>query len=159
MEYDKVTRNEILMGRDKDAPLNDTQKENLEKLHKALNIVRKEYGKPLMVSSGYRPPAKNAQAGGASNSAHMTLEACDFRDAKGEFARWCLKNPQILKDAGLYMEDPRWTMTKQKDGSYAGWTHLQIRKTKKRYFIPYDPSRVPSTSKDFWTAIYDAKWD
>lgn len=154
-----ITRDEILMGRHKNDPLNAAQEKNLDITEKSVNIVRKAYAKSLIVSSGYRPAAKNAAAGGSTNSAHMTCEAVDFKDPKGEFARWCLANPDILKKAGVRMEDPRWTMVKQKDGSYSGWVHLQTRKTSKLYFIPYDPSKKPATAPDFWDGKYDSKWD
>lgn len=154
-----ISKAEILMGRDKADPLDDNQKKNLDVTHTSANIVRKAYNKALIVSSGYRPAAKNAAAGGSAKSAHMTCEAVDFKDPTGEFARWCLANPDILKKAGVRMEDPRWTMTKQKDGSYSGWVHLQTRKTSKMYFIPYDPSKKPATAPDFWDGKYDPKWD
>lgn len=122
-----ISREEILMGRDKEYPLDDLQKANLEKLLVALNIVRKTYGKSMIVTSGYRPPGINKKIGGAKSSSHMTLEACDFRDTDGELAKWCLANIAVLEKAGLYMEDPRYTK---------GWVHLQTRKTKRRVFIP-----------------------
>jgi len=125
--HGRISRDEILMGRDKTSPLSDEQSSNLDKLLVALNLVREAYGKPMTVSSGYRPPAINAQAGGAKRSCHLTCEACDFRDTKGELASWCLDNLSVLERAGLYMESP--THTK-------GWVHLQTRPTKNRVFIP-----------------------
>jgi hypothetical protein len=122
-----ISKEEILMGRDKDSPLDDLQKKNLEILVVALNIVRKAYAKPMTVSSGYRPPNINKKVGGAKSSSHMTLEACDFQDLDGELAKWCLANLKVLEKSGLYLEDPKYTK---------GWVHLQTRKTKRRVFIP-----------------------
>jgi zinc D-Ala-D-Ala carboxypeptidase len=115
------------MGRDVAQPLTEIQESNLARLLTALNLVRRAYGKPLTVSSGYRPAAINAAAGGAKRSAHMTCEACDFRDLDKTFAKWCLANLDVLVRAGLYLENPDFTPT---------WVHLQIRPTKNRVFNP-----------------------
>jgi hypothetical protein len=123
----KVTHSEILMGRDKDAPLSPEQKANLDRLVVAVNIIRQAYGKPMRVSSGYRPAVYNLKAGGARRSAHLTCEAVDFVDVGGALAKWCVKNVQLLEKAGLYLENPEFTPT---------WVHLQTRPTKNRIFIP-----------------------
>lgn len=81
----------------------------------------------MFVSSGYRPGRFNKAAGGASRSSHMTCEAVDFKDADGSLAKWCLANLTVLKDAGLYLENPTKTV---------GWLHVQIRPTKNRVFNP-----------------------
>jgi zinc D-Ala-D-Ala carboxypeptidase len=114
----KITEAEVLMDRDKQNPLTPEMRQNLEKLMVAINLVRDLYGKPLTVSSGYRPAAQNAAAGGASKSCHLTLEAVDFADADRKLTKWCLKNLDILASAGLYMESPVNTPT---------WVHLQTR--------------------------------
>jgi uncharacterized protein YcbK (DUF882 family) len=123
----KVTHSEILMGRDKESPLSPEQKANLDRLVVAVNVIRQAYGKPMKVSSGYRPAVYNLKAGGAKRSAHLTCEAVDFVDVDGELAKWCIKNIQLLEKAGLYLENPEFTPT---------WVHLQTRPTKNRIFIP-----------------------
>jgi hypothetical protein len=122
-----ISRREVLMDRDKDFPLTEEQEQNLERLLEALNKLRKAYGKPMVVSSGYRPPGINKAVGGAKRSAHMSCEACDFRDVDGALDQWCLDNLDVLAECGLYLESPQHT---------PGWSHLQIRKTKNRVFIP-----------------------
>jgi uncharacterized protein YcbK (DUF882 family) len=122
-----ITREEILKGRDKDHPLSEIQQKNLDRLLAAVNIVRRSYGKPMVVTSGYRPAAINAAVGGAKKSAHLSCEACDFADPEGKLAQWCLSNLDVLVRAGLYMEGPAAT---------PGWVHLQIRPTKNRVFAP-----------------------
>lgn len=126
----RVTADEYLMGRDKLAPITPEMYENMMKLLVAANLIRDLYAKPLTVSSGYRPPAINAATpGSAKKSCHMTCEAVDFADPKGDLARWCLGNLDILEKAGLYMESPISTV---------GWCHLQTRApgSGKRVFIP-----------------------
>jgi uncharacterized protein YcbK (DUF882 family) len=122
-----ISRDEILMGRDKEYPLTLEMSKNLDKLLAAVNVVRAQYGKPMTVSSGYRPGKYNTAAGGAKNSSHMTCEAVDFKDPKGELTRYILQNLDLLERAGLYMESPSRTQ---------GWVHLQTRKTHNRVFLP-----------------------
>lgn len=53
---------------------------------------------------------------GASSSTHKTGRGIDRYDPQRHFASWCLAHKNALMEAGLYMEDPRWTPT---------WVHLQ----------------------------------
>lgn len=120
-----ITRDEILMGRDKLYPLSPQLESNLSKLIIALNKLRALYGKPMFVSSGYRPGEFNTKAKGAKNSSHITCEAVDFKDADGAIKKFC--TPEILIQCGLFMEHLDATPT---------WCHLQIRPTNNRIFKP-----------------------
>jgi hypothetical protein len=115
-----ITVQEVLQGRDTQYPLTPELKANLDKLLIAVNKLRAFYGKPLVVSSGYRPAPFNKAAGGAKSSSHLTCEAVDFRDDPKEapLAKWCLENLNILESCGLYLEDPAATK---------GWIHVQTR--------------------------------
>lgn len=116
------------MGRHREFPLSDQLLDNLGKLLVALNTVRRTYGKPMVVTSGYRPGHFNKAAGGAVNSAHLSLEACDFADPDRKLAHWCMSNLRVLEEAGLWLEAPSAT---------PGWVHLQIRPVVgKRVFLP-----------------------
>jgi uncharacterized protein YcbK (DUF882 family) len=120
-----ITRDEILMGRDKEYKLTPDLEANLQMLLIAVNKLRKLYGKPMHVSSGWRPGHYNKAAGGAKNSSHLTCEAVDFKDADGKIKDFITL--KILEDCGLYMEAPHKTPT---------WCHVQIRPTKNRIFTP-----------------------
>lgn len=48
-----------------------------------LDPIRRLYGKPIIVSSGYRSPALNAAVGGVANSQHTKGEAADLIPASG----------------------------------------------------------------------------
>ena len=48
-----------------------------------LDPIRRIYGRPVVVSSGYRSPALNAAVGGVANSQHTTGEAADLVPASG----------------------------------------------------------------------------
>lgn len=114
-----ITKVEILMGRDRQYASDYTAEvsNNLDKLLVHLNKFRKAYGKPMKVSSGWRPPSVNASVkGAAKRSNHMLGLACDFSDPDGSLAAWCLNNLKVLEDCGLYLEDP---------GHTKGWLHLQ----------------------------------
>lgn len=121
------SRRELLMGRDNEYPLSEEQESNLTKLMAAINKLRMAYGKPLRVSSGYRPGHYNKQAKGAKRSAHLTCEAVDFVDTDKQLKDWLVENVQVLVDCGLYMEAAEAT---------PGWCHVQIRPTKNRIFKP-----------------------
>lgn len=133
-----ITLNEILMGRDREFPLDSTLEKNLQLLHHSLNKFRKIYNKPLTVSSGYRPVQYNQNAGGAKKSNHMSCLACDFLDKDGALDMFCISNLDALKECGLYLEHPKWTL---------GWCHLQViaPSSKSRVFIP--SKQQPATDK------------
>ena len=125
-----ITREEILMGRDEQYPLNDEQEANLAKLLESLNKFRSIYGKPMFVSSGYRPANINANVpGAAKKSNHIVCLACDFADKDGSLDQWCSDNLSVLEDCGLWLESPTHT---------PGWCHLQAiaPRSNRRVFIP-----------------------
>lgn len=124
-----ITLKEFLMGRESMYPLDMEKALNAASLLASVNYIRGVYGKPLSVSSGYRPGHFNKQAGGATNSSHLWCQAIDLRDPNAEFAKWCLDNLKELEKAGLYLEDPAYTK---------GWVHLQTRATRsgRRVFKP-----------------------
>jgi uncharacterized protein YcbK (DUF882 family) len=129
LNLELISRDEILMGRDIEFPLTQEFEWNLAKLLKSLNKLRLAYGKPMIVTSGYRPGSYNKNAKGAKLSCHLTCEAADFKDTDGSFAKWCLQNINHLVENDLYMEEPAHTK---------GWVHLQIRPTRsgRRVFLP-----------------------
>ena len=48
-------------------------------IDKVLDPLREAYGKPIIVSSGYRCPKLNAAVGGSASSQHVKGEAADIR--------------------------------------------------------------------------------
>lgn len=48
-------------------------------VEKVLDPLREAYGKPIIVTSGYRCPKLNAAVGGAASSQHVRGEAADIR--------------------------------------------------------------------------------
>lgn len=57
----------------------ETVKQNLQELiDNVLDPLRRAYGKPITVNSGYRCTALNLAVGGVSNSQHLTGHAADI---------------------------------------------------------------------------------
>jgi hypothetical protein len=83
-----------------------------------------------LVSSGWRPPAVNANTKGAARrSKHMTCQAVDINDDNGELDEWCMSNLDYLEEVGVWLEHPL---------ASKGWTHWQIvpPKSGNRVFYP-----------------------
>ena len=135
------SRQELLKGRDVLYPLSEEQEDNLVKLLTAINPIREAWGRPMSVSSCYRPAAINAKvAGAAKASAHMMCQAVDIVDKDGSLADWSLQNLTLLEKHGIFLEDPRYTYIIDGEGNRIdGWCHYDIRgpKSGKRVFIPY----------------------
>lgn len=53
-----------------------------------LEPVRGRFGLPVRVHSGWRPPARNAAAGGVKASDHLTGRAADFHVVDGNGQTW-----------------------------------------------------------------------
>ena len=113
---------------------NEITDSNLKVLCDRLNIIRKAYGKPMVVTSGLRSEKQQeelikAGKSTATKSAHLVGMAADILDTDGELAKWCLQNVKILEQASLWCEHPDYTN---------GWVHFQIRmpKSGNRFFKP-----------------------
>lgn len=103
---------------------------NLNKLIEKISVIREKYGKPLIISSGLRSIEDQQRINPkASKSAHLSGEACDISDPKGELKQFIKDNISLVEDLGLYFEDFSATSV---------WIHIQIRKPKsgKRFFLP-----------------------
>lgn len=125
-----INREEILKGQILPIEFED----NLNALLIALNKFRKVYGKPMVVTSGYRSAEHNEKVGGSSHSAHLFARAADFEDSDRDISQFCLMNIKLLEDCGLWMEDPSYTP--KKGDKRMPWVHLQNRPASKRVFIP-----------------------
>lgn len=133
-----ISMQEVLQNRAKFEDLSPEMQANGADLINKLNKFREAYGIPMVVSSGLRLLADNIAAGGATHSAHMTLNAVDFHDIDGKLFDFIKADPTILDRCNLWMEDARWC---------PNWIHLQNRPANERIFIPNstppkDPSRI-----------------
>lgn len=83
---------------------------------------------------GWRPP----QASGAPGSAHKWAGAVDLHDPEARLDKWLVRNPEVLEEEDLYMEDPSATEGQVTKG---GWCHLALfkggqKRGGKRIFLP-----------------------
>lgn len=124
-----ISLKEFLMGRATEQTLPKDLLDNAVDLLSRVNKIRQAYGKPMRVSSGYRPAAINAAAGGAKRSNHMICKAIDIADPDGSIKTWMRQNEQLLVDNGLWAE--HWEATPT-------WLHLQSvpPKSGNRWFKP-----------------------
>ena len=134
-----ITFKELLKGTPlSEIPINHQQ--NADILLKKINIVRAEYGKPMIPTSVYRTKQRQLDIYRAKgipdskipmSSQHLSFEAIDIADPKGELYKWLQDNPDVLEKADMYVES-----------GTVGWVHLQIRPFKSykpggtRFFKP-----------------------
>ena len=85
-----------------------------------LEDVREHFGKPVIIMSGYRCPAHNKAVGGARYSRHKKADAGDIKVKD--------TSPNEVQEylTGKYTD-------KYGIGSYAYFTHIDIRKNKARW--------------------------
>ena len=147
-----ISKNELTMGREKQFPESYTKEVdgNLNVLLEKINIVRSKYGKPMIVSSGWRSPEVNAATPNAAKmSKHLSGLAVDIYDKDCKLWNWCMENLELMQELGLYLEDKRHTVS---------WLHFQIGapKSGKRIF---KPSTAPYVDASLWSGQYDTKFD
>lgn len=122
-----ILLDEYLMGRDKQFPLTEEQKNNATDLLCRVNYLLGLLQRDAKVSSGYRPAGINAKVGGAVNSTHSLCMGVDLMDIDRVLANTLMADLSILEICGLYLENPEFTKT---------WVHLDTRKRINRVFNP-----------------------
>jgi putative chitinase len=115
----EFTKSETAIRKRIDNTPNAAHAENLKNVcEKILEPVRRHFGKPVRINSGYRGPALNSAVGGSSKSQHCNGEAVDFEIdglPNPDLAKWVSENcdfDQII----LEFYDP-------KEGPNSGWVH------------------------------------
>lgn len=109
---------------------------NLNDLHKKINSIRTLYGKPMIVSSGYRTIEQHKEIYRKYNklnppmgSRHLTGQAVDIADSNQLLQKWCLLNVRELESIGLWCEAFSAT---------PNWVHFQTTPpaSGRRFFLP-----------------------
>lgn len=113
--------------------------DNLTDLVERLNVIRRAYGKPMTVSSGFRTKEDHLRVyreKGITDpkkipmgSRHLSGKACDIADSDGKLKDWVNDNVELCEKVELWMEDFSATPT---------WIHFQSEPpaSKKRFFMP-----------------------
>nr|UWI30843.1 MAG: Peptidase M15 [Bacteriophage sp.] len=81
---------------------------------KVLDPARKELGRPITVTSGYRSPELNKEVGGVSNSQHLTGCAAD------------LKCTNLVELFDILSENPEIDQLLFEDNGVTRWIHVSI---------------------------------
>ncbi len=88
---------------------------------KVLEPVRENYGRPVLISSGYRSPAVNRAIRGSRTSQHAKGEAADFEIAGVDNLRICQWMERRLNYDQLILE------FYERGVPASGWVHVSYR--------------------------------
>jgi len=114
-----ITMKELLGAHDI-KECNDVQRVNLVILLDRLNKLRKDWGKPMTITSGLRNDEDMKRIYKSDNypkkSKHLFGQAADISDPKLELYNWLIADDcKKLKEHGFWMES-----------GTTNWVHLQI---------------------------------
>jgi hypothetical protein len=105
--------------------LSNELKANAKALAENLQAIRAYVGKPIIITSGYRPAAKNATVGGSKTSQHLHGEAWDFV-VKGFTAKDLDELFNALVDGSVKLPHPCSQAIRETKGN-SEWIHLGIK--------------------------------
>lgn len=110
--------------------LTDAMQEDASITVDKANQLLVRFGEEREITSGWRPIEVNKLVPGAALfSNHTRCLAVDIADPSGDLDEWCLANPGVLEEIGLWQEHP---------ASTKGWCHVQTvaPKSGNRVFYP-----------------------
>lgn len=119
-----------LLGKYKESEVPEKVLISLKVLLVKLNVIRKAWGKPMTVTSGYRSEADQKRINPkAIKSNHLTGHAVDIYDPNLKLTAWLKKGEgaRLLVEQGLYCEEGN-----------KNWVHFQdiAPRSGNRWFLP-----------------------
>ena len=100
-----------------------------EALTVVLQCIREHFGKPVVITSGYRTAAHNAVVGGAKSSQHLLGRAADIRVPGVSVEDVAAYADSLMPDWGGVGRYP------VKAGRATGWVHVDTRANKSRWTL------------------------
>ncbi|MCF0230391.1 MAG: hypothetical protein HUJ76_11960 [Parasporobacterium sp.] len=94
----------------------------LQQVCNVLDKIREEFGKAIVITSGYRPADYNKKIGGASNSAHVKGWAVDITSANNLSL---IQLMEVMANNGEFNFD-QIINEKPNNIGYPSWIHLSI---------------------------------
>lgn len=102
---------------------NEQQKENLKRLTvEILQPIREKYGKPVIVTSGFRCQKLNNAVGGAKTSQHCNGEAADIRSVSDSIS----DNRELFNLVLRMMKDKEIKVGQLIDEYGYNWVHVSL---------------------------------
>ena len=101
--------------------------ENLYDLWNKINNIRSAYGKPMVITSGYRTVEWEKKQGRSGKSDHCKCKAIDVYDPDKDLAKWVHEHEQLLKYNQLWVEHTDYTKN---------WVHFTTQPKSQLFFIP-----------------------
>ena len=119
-----ITVNEMLHSQTaeklniKNVPNDPIVIENLEHTIEQLDELRRLYGHPIIITSGYRCPELNKAVGGKSNSQHVKGQAADLK-----------YDPELLQ---FIINNYHYDQLIEETSKRSKWIHISFNKEKER---------------------------
>lgn len=101
---------------------NKDEQDNLRRLMLIMDIIREEYGAPIIVNSGFRCKELNELIGGAKNSDHLFGCAADIRSCSNSKA----ENKRLFNTIVMLANGGKIKLRQIIDEHNFSWVHISI---------------------------------